>query len=103
MTGRAAGIPGTDIVIVSARQKPEWTAGLIVVMGEQALAFLNGLGFPLARTLEAREGERQELTPTIEAIYTPDIDAALDEQAEKTRFWNAFKPLGAWWESLPPY
>ena len=76
---------------------------LVVVMGEQALAFLNGLGFPLARTLEAREGERQELTPTIEAIYTPDIDAALDEQAEKTRFWNAFKPLGAWWESLPPY
>ena len=76
---------------------------LVVVMGEQALTFLNSLGFPLSRPLEATEGERQTLTPTIEALYTPDIDDSLDEQAQKTRFWNAFKPLGAWWESLPPY
>jgi uracil-DNA glycosylase family 4 len=76
---------------------------LVVVMGGQALAFLNGLGFPLARTVEAKEGELQKLTPTIEALYTPDIDDSLDEQAEKTRFWNAFKPLGEWWASLPPY
>jgi uracil-DNA glycosylase len=76
---------------------------LVVVMGEQALAFLNGVGFPLARTVEAKEGELQKLTPTIEALYTPDIDDSLDEQAEKTRFWNAFKPLGEWWASLPPY
>ena len=76
---------------------------LVVVMGEEALAFLNGVGFPLARTVEAKEGELQSFTPTIEALVTPDIDASLDEQAEKTRFWNAFKPLGAWWESLPPY
>ncbi len=75
----------------------------VVVMGEQALAFLNAIAFPLARTLEPKEGERQHFTPTIEAIFTPDIDASLDEQAEKTRFWNAFKPLGEWWESLPPY
>ena len=75
----------------------------VVVMGEQALAFLNAVAFPLARTLEPKEGERQHFTPTIEAIFTPDIDASLDEQAEKTRFWNAFKPLGEWWESLPPY
>jgi len=76
---------------------------LVVVMGEQALAFLNALGFPLSRPLEATEGERQTFTPTIEALYAPDIDESLDEQAQKTRFWNAFKPLGAWWESLPPY
>lgn len=76
---------------------------LVVVMGEQALAFLNALGFPLSRPLEPTEGERQTFTPTIEALYTPDIDESLDEQAQKTRFWNAFKPLGAWWESLPPY
>ena len=76
---------------------------LVVVMGEQALAFLNALGFPLSRPLEATEGERQTFTPTIEALYAPDIDDSLDEQAQKTRFWNAFKPLGAWWESLPPY
>jgi uracil-DNA glycosylase family 4 len=76
---------------------------LVVVMGEQALAFLNALGFPLSRPLEATEGERQTFTPTIEALYAPDIDESLDEQAQKTRFWNAFKPLGMWWESLPPY
>ena len=76
---------------------------LVVVMGEQALVFLNALGFPLSRPLEATEGERQTFTPTIEALYAPDIDESLDEQAQKTRFWNAFKPLGAWWESLPPY
>jgi uracil-DNA glycosylase family 4 len=76
---------------------------LVVVMGEEALAFLNGLEFPLARTLEPTEGELQKLTPTIEALYTPDIDDSLDEQAAKTRFWNAFKPLGEWWASLPPY
>jgi uracil-DNA glycosylase family 4 len=76
---------------------------LVVVMGEQALAFLNSVEFPLARTVEATEGELQKLTPTIDALYTPDIDASLDEQADKTRFWNAFKPLGEWWESLPPY
>jgi uracil-DNA glycosylase len=33
----------------------------------------------------------------------PDIDASLDDQASKTRFWNAFKALGAWWAELPPY
>ena len=76
---------------------------LVVVMGDQALAFLNAVGFPLARTVEAKEGELQKLTPTIDALYTPDIDESLDEQAEKTRFWNAFKPLGDWWASLPPY
>jgi len=76
---------------------------LVVVMGDQALAFLNAVGFPLARTVEAKEGELQKLTPTIDALYTPDIDESLDEQAEKTRFWNAFKLLGEWWASLPPY
>jgi uracil-DNA glycosylase len=72
-------------------------------MGERALAFLNSVQFPLARELEPKEGERQHLTPTIEAIYTPDIDESLDEQPAKTRFWNAFKLLGTWWAELPPY
>jgi uracil-DNA glycosylase len=76
---------------------------LVVVMGERALAFLNSLAFPLAREVTATEGELQKLTPTIDALYTPDIDEALDEQPSKTRFWNAFKPLGDWWASLPPY
>jgi hypothetical protein len=53
--------------------------------------------------VEAREGELQRFTPTIEALVTPDIDASLDEQAAKTRFWQAFKALGPWWAELPPY
>jgi uracil-DNA glycosylase len=76
---------------------------LVVVMGESALAFLNELGFPLSREVKPNEGERQKLTPTIEAIYTPDIDESLDEQPAKTAFWNAFKTLGTWWAELPPY
>ncbi|MBD0348538.1 MAG: uracil-DNA glycosylase [Thermoleophilia bacterium] len=76
---------------------------LVVVMGEQALDFLNSLEFPLAREVAPRPGELQQLTPTIEALFVPDIDASLDEQPAKTRFWNAFKALGPWWAELPPY
>jgi len=76
---------------------------LVVAMGEPAVAFLNSVKFPLARTVEATEGELQQFTPTIDTLVTPDIDDSLDEQAEKTRFWNAFKLLGDWWASLPPY
>ena len=68
------------------------------------MAFVNGLGFPLGDPIDAtRVGELQQFTPTIEALVTPDIDASLDEQGAKTRFWNAFKALGAWWAELPPY
>ena len=76
---------------------------LVVVMGEPALAFVNELEFPLSSELEAREGERQRFTPTIDALYGPDIDESLDDQTAKTRFWNAFKLLGPWWAELPPY
>jgi uracil-DNA glycosylase family 4 len=76
---------------------------LVVVMGEDALAFLNGLEFPLASELDAKLGELQQWTPTIEALYVPDIDKSLDEQAAKTRFWQALKALGPWWAELPPY
>ena len=76
---------------------------LVVAMGEPAVAFLNSVKFPLARELAPTEGELQKLTPTIDAFVTPDIDESLDEQADKTRFWNAFKLLGEWWASLPPY
>jgi uracil-DNA glycosylase family 4 len=76
---------------------------LVVVMGAEALAFLNSLSFPLADTVEETEGELQRFTPTIQALVTPDVDESLDEQAAKTRFWNAFKAVGAWWAELPPY
>jgi uracil-DNA glycosylase family 4 len=76
---------------------------LIVVMGEPARVFLNSVQFPLAREVQPLEAELQPFTPTIDALVTPDIDASLDEQADKTRFWNAFKVVGDWWASLPPY
>jgi uracil-DNA glycosylase family 4 len=77
---------------------------LVVAMGDETVAFLARLAFPLAEELDAgRMGELQRFTPTIEALVTPDIDASLDEQAAKTRFWQAFKELGAWWAEQPPY
>ena len=76
---------------------------LVVVMGEHALEFLNRIEFPLSQPLEPAEGEIRHFTPTVEALYVPDVDGSLDEQAAKTRYWNAFKSLGDWWAALPPY
>ena len=76
---------------------------LVIVMGDDALRFLNELEFPLADSVEAKLGELQPFTPTIEALVVPDIDASLDEAPAKTSFWNAFKQLGPWWAELPPY
>jgi len=76
---------------------------LVVVMGEDALEFVNGIAFPLASALQATPGELQRFTPTIEALVVPDIDSSLDEAPAKTAFWNAFKAVGPWWAELPPY
>jgi uracil-DNA glycosylase family 4 len=77
---------------------------LLVVMGEQAAGFVDGLAFPLADRLDpARAGSPQRFTPTIDALVTPDIDASLDERDAKTAFWQAFKALGQWWSEQPPY
>jgi uracil-DNA glycosylase family 4 len=76
---------------------------LLVVMGEDALTFLNGLEFPLAAEVEPTLGEIQAWTPTVQVLYVPDIDGSLDEQPAKTQFWNAFKALGPWFAELPPY
>jgi uracil-DNA glycosylase family 4 len=76
---------------------------IVVVMGEEALAELNDLEVPLARALEPRPGEIQRLTPSCDALYVPDIDASLDDEQDKRRFWAAFKALGDWYAELPPY
>jgi uracil-DNA glycosylase family 4 len=76
---------------------------IVVVMGEEALEGLNELELPLADTIEPLEGEIQRLTPTIDALYVPDIDDSLDEESAKQRFWSAFRVLGGWYDRLPPY
>ena len=76
---------------------------LIVVMGPETLAALGEMQIPLARPLAPRLGEVQQLTPTIDALYVPDIDAALDEEEAKREFWSAFRVLGEWYASQPPY
>jgi uracil-DNA glycosylase len=76
---------------------------LVVPMGEDAVAFVNSIEFPLADTLEWKPGELQRFTATVDALVVPDIDTSLDEAPAKTEFWNGFKPLGQWWAELPPY
>ena len=75
----------------------------IVVMGEPALESLNDVRVPLAAPVEARPAEVQPLTPTIDVIFTPDIDGSLDAEGPKREFWRAFRALGDWYEDLPPY
>jgi uracil-DNA glycosylase len=76
---------------------------IMVVMGLDALGVINELDVPLRRELEARPGALQQFTPSIEALYVPNIDEALDEEAAKREFWSAFRVLGQWWADLPPY
>jgi uracil-DNA glycosylase family 4 len=76
---------------------------IIVVMGPETLAVLGELDVPLSRPLAAVPGEIQRFTPSIEALYVPNIDEALDEEDAKREFWAAFRVLGQWWADLPPY
>jgi uracil-DNA glycosylase family 4 len=76
---------------------------IVVVMGEAALAVLNDQDVPLGDEVAAQPGVIQRLTPSIEALYVPDIDEALDDDASKRAFWRAFKVLGEWYADLPPY
>jgi len=76
---------------------------IVVVMGEAALAVLNDQDVPLGTEVAAQPGAIQRLTPSIEALYVPDIDEALDDDASKRAFWRAFKVLGEWHADLPPY
>ncbi len=76
---------------------------IVVVMGEEALASLNEMEIPLARPLSPVLGQIQQLTPSIDALYVPDIDRSLDEQEAKREFWAAFRVLGEWFAAQPPY
>jgi uracil-DNA glycosylase family 4 len=76
---------------------------MVVVMGERTLETLNEVDVPLSRELDDVPGRIQELTPTIDALYVPDIDESLDSEESKGEFWAAFRVLGDWYEELPPY
>ncbi len=76
---------------------------IVVVMGPDALAVVNEIDLPLGDEIRAAPGEIQRLTPSIEALYVPNIDDSLDEEGAKREFWAAFRMLGQWWADLPPY
>ena len=76
---------------------------IVVVMGERALETLNEVDVPLSRPLESKAGRIQQLTPTIDALYVPDIDESLDSEEAKREFWAALRALGEWYSELPPY
>jgi uracil-DNA glycosylase len=76
---------------------------IVVVMGDEALAALNEMEIPLAHPIAARLGEVQQLTPTVDALYVPNIDDSLDDQASKRAFWESFRTLGDWYAAQPPY
>jgi uracil-DNA glycosylase family 4 len=76
---------------------------MVVVMGLDALAVVNELEIPLRRDLIPDPGVLQRFSPSIEALYVPSIDEALDEEEAKRDFWAAFRGLGQWWADLPPY
>ena len=86
---------GVELAIVQPK--------IVVVMGVDALDALNDLALPLAREIVPRPGELQSLTPSMDALFTPDIDDALDEESAKRAFWAAFRVLGDWHAELPPY
>jgi uracil-DNA glycosylase family 4 len=76
---------------------------IVVVMGPDALSVVNELDVPLRRELSPALGELQPFTPTVDALYVPNIDEALDEESAKREFWSSFRVLGQWWADLPPY
>jgi uracil-DNA glycosylase len=76
---------------------------IVVVMGHEALTSLNEMDIPLAHPVAPLLGEIQQMTPTIDALFVPNIDDSLDEQDAKRDFWASFRTLGEWYAALPPY
>jgi uracil-DNA glycosylase family 4 len=77
--------------------------GLVVAMGGASIDALNALEYPLSEPLRDEVGILQRWTPTVEALHVPDIDESLDEQSAKRAFWAAFRVVGEWHQSQPPY
>ena len=58
---------------------------MVVVMGAEALSVVNELDVPLSRELVPELGAIQRFTPSIEALFVPNIDDALDEEQRQAR------------------
>lgn len=86
-----------------AREVAIVAPAMVVVMGTRTLEAVGGLDVPLAGPLTAEVGIVQRWTPATEVLHVPDIDASLDEQQAKRRFWAAFRALGDWHQAQPPY
>ena len=74
---------------------------IVVVMGTDALDVLNELQLPLAREVREDPGVIQRLTPSIEALYVPDIDRSLDEESAKRDVLARVPGTGELVERLP--
>ena len=71
-----------------SRRSRSCSRKIVVVMGPDALDDAQRAALPLAREVAPSPGEIQQLTPSIEALYVPNIDDALDEEAAKRAFWT---------------
>ena len=76
---------------------------MVVVMGEKALERSTRSRSRSRASSTPDEGEVQQLTPTVSAVFVPDIDVSLDTEDSKRAFWSAFRSLGEWYDELPPY
>ena len=77
---------------------------LVVVMGEPALAFLNSVAVPArARGRADRRRAAAVHADDRRARHARHRRLARRAAGRRRAFWNAFKLLGEWWASLPPY
>ncbi len=74
-----------------------------IAIVQPKIVVLGDMDTPLARPLREDLGRIQQLTPSIDALYVPNIDDSLDEQDSKREFWAAFRALGEWYAAQPPY
>jgi len=76
---------------------------MIVAVGEDALRDINEMSMPGSRPLEGQLGVIQKWGAHCDALYVPNLDESLDDDATKREFWAAFRRLGEWHADLPPY
>ena len=77
---------------------------IVVVMGEEALEELNGLGVPLGAQLAPQRGRDPAPHAGLRrAVRAGHRRARSTTSASKREFWGAFRALGDWYEDFPPY